>query len=228
MMLTDIYFPELAAKWKKTLYDFAIKTNKTDIDDYVENGKWKTRKGASGLETRNVTIVDTPCNLSDRARNIIIKKNLRPDVIEFFKPFGALEVFSKEDATYITVTEKQITDNSGNIVYEKRKVCDLVVTWGTPVLKILPEKGTDIQHLVTRLKCQLRKYQYCIRCSACDSICPYGAINTLGDARYVIDEGKCIQNTNECSKCIAKFYNGCITCQVLAGKKDSPADNEDE
>ena len=228
MMLTDIYFPELAAKWKKTLYDFAIKTNKTDIDDYVENGKWKTRKGASGLETRNVTIVDTPCNLSDRARNIIIKKNLRPVVIEFFKPFGALEVFSKEDATYITVTEKQITDNSGNIVYEKRKVCDLVVTWGTPVLKILPEKGTDIQHLVTRLKCQLRKYQYCIRCSACDSICPYGAINTLGDARYVIDEGKCIQNTNECSKCIAKFYNGCITCQVLAGKKDSPADNEDE
>ena len=228
MMLTDIYYPDLAAKWKKTLYDFANKTNKTDIDDYVENGKWKTRKGASGLETRNVTIADTPCNLSDRARNIIIKKNLRTDVIEFFKPFGELEIFSKEDATYITVTEKQVQDASGNIVYKKRKVCELVITWGTPVLKILPEKGTDIQHLVTRLKCQLRKYQYCIRCSACDSICPHGAINTLGDARYVIDESKCIQNTNECSRCIAKFYNGCITCQVLAGKKDSPVGNEEE
>lgn len=228
MMLTDIYYPDLAAKWKKTLYDFANKTNKTDIDDYVENGKWKTRKGASGLETRNVTIADTPCNLSDRARNIIIKKNLRTDVIEFFKPFGELEIFSKEDATYITVTEKQVQDASGNIVYKKRKVCELVITWGTPVLKILPEKGTDIQHLVTRLKCQLRKYQYCIRCSACDSICPHGAINTLGDARYVIDESKCIQNTNECSRCIAKFYNGCITCQVLAGKKDFPVGNEEE
>ena len=146
----------------------------------------------------------------------------------FFKPFGELEIFSKEDATYITVTEKQVQDASGNIVYKRRKVCELVITWGTPVLKILPEKGTDIQHLVTRLKCQLRKYQYCIRCSACDSICPHGAINTLGDARYVIDESKCIQNTNECSRCIAKFYNGCITCQVLAGKKDSPVGNEEE
>lgn len=228
MMLTDIYYPELAAKWKKTLYDFATRTNKTDIDDYVENGKWKTRKGASGLETRNVTIADTPCNMSDRARNIIIKKNFKPDVVEFFKPFGTLEIFNKEDATYITITEKEIIDKSGHIIYKKRKVCDLVITWGTPVLKILPEKGTDIQHLVIRLKCQLRKYQYCIRCSACDSICPYGAINTLGNARYVIDESKCIQNANECSRCIAKFYNGCITCQVLAGKKNLLTDTEDE
>lgn len=54
MMLTDIYYPELSNKWKQTLYDFAVKTNKTDIEDYIESGKWKSRKGASGLETRNV------------------------------------------------------------------------------------------------------------------------------------------------------------------------------
>ncbi len=228
MMLTDIYYPQLSNKWKDILYDFANKTNKTDIEDYVENGKWKTRKGASGLETRNVTIADTPCNLSDRARNIVIKKKLRPDVIEFFKPFGELEIFNKEEATYITVTEKEIRDANGEIVHKRRKVCDLVITWGTPVLKVFPEKSTDLQLIISRLKCQLRKYQYCIRCSACDSICPYGAINTLGDSRYTIDENRCKQNTNECSKCIAKFYNGCITCQVLAGKKDIVIDEEEE
>ena len=227
MMLTDIYYPQLSNKWKSVLYDFATKTNKTDIEDYVENGKWKTRKGASGLETRNVTIADTPCNLSDRARNIVIKKKLRPDVIEFFKPFGELEIFNKEEATYITVTEREIRNSKGEIVYKRRKVCDLVITWGTPVLKVLPEKGTDIQLIISRLKCQLRKYQYCIRCSACDSICPYGAINTLGDSRYSVDEKRCKQNMNECSKCIAKFYNGCITCQVLAGKKDIPDEEEE-
>ncbi len=227
MMLNDIYYPQLSSKWKSVIYDFATKTNKTDIEDYVENGKWKTRKGASGLETRNVTIADTPCNLSDRARNIIIKKKLRPDVIEFFKPFGELEVFSKEDATYITITEREIRNTKGDVVYKKRKVCDLVITWGTPVLKVLPEKSTDLQLIISRLKCQLRKYQYCIRCSACDSICPYGAINTLGDSRYSIDEKRCKQNTNECAKCIAKFYNGCITCQVLAGKKDIVEEEEE-
>lgn len=226
-MLTDIYFPELAAKWKGTLFNFAKKTGKEDIEDYVENGRWKTRRGASGLQTRNVTIIDTACNLSDRARNIIIKKKISRDVIEFFKPFGQLNIFDKEDVTYITVTETEVRDGNGNVIFPKRKVCDLVIAWGTSVLKVLPTQSTDILLLVNRLKCQLRKYQYCIRCSACDSVCPYGAINTMSDGRYVIDETRCKQNLSECSKCIAKFYNGCITCQVLAGKKDTVADNID-
>ena len=217
-MLTEIYYPELSQKWKEVLYDFARKTNKSDIVDYVENGKWKTRKGASGLETRNVAIIDTPCNLSDRARNIIIKKRFSKDVMEFFKPFGELSILDKEDATYITVTERDCIDPNGQ-KHERRKVCDLVITWGTTVLKVLPAKGTDIMLLVNRLKCQLRKYQYCIRCSACDSLCPQGAISTIGNQRYQIDASKCMSNLNGCSRCIAKFYNGCITCQVLAGKK---------
>ena len=227
MMLTEIYFPHLSSKWNTMLYDFAVKTGKDDIEDYIDNGRWKTRKGASGLQTRNVTISDTACNLSDRARNIIIKKKINRDVIEFFKPFGQLEIFDKADATYITVTEKEIISSSGDVIHPRRKVCDLVITWGTPVLKVLPTKGTDVQLIVNRLKCQLRKYQYCIRCSACDSICPHGAISTIGAGRYTIDESKCKQNLAECSRCIAKFYNGCITCQVLAGKKDAPIDNQD-
>lgn len=223
-MLTDIYYPELSSKWRQTLYDFAVKTNKTDIDDYIESGKWKSRKGASGLEVRNVTIADTPCNLSDRARNIIIKRKLNRDVIEFFKPFGELSIYDNEDATYITITEKDQTDAEG-VHLPRRKVCELVITWGTPVLKVLPSKGTDVQLLVNRLKCQMRKYQYCIRCTACDSVCPYGAISTMGEGRYQVDETRCKQNLSACSKCIAKFYNGCITCQVLAGKKtDLPED----
>lgn len=221
-MLTDIYFPDLASRWRAVLYDFAEKTNKTDIDDYVENGKWKTRKGASGLVARNVAIADTPCNLSDRARNIIIQKKIQRDVLEFIKPFGELSIFDKEDATYITVTERagnMIAEDGKEVSFPRRKVCDLVITWGTPVLKVLPTKSTDIQLLVNRLKCQMRKYQYCIRCSACDSVCPNDAINTFGNVRYAVDEAKCPQNMNLCSRCIAKFYNGCITCQVLADKK---------
>lgn len=225
-MLTDIYYPELAQKWKAVLYDFAAKTGKTDVEDYVENGKWKTRKGASGLETRNVAIADTPCNLSDKARNIIIKKKIDRDVLEFLKPFGELTVFDKEDATYITITEREFVDSEG-IHHSRRKVCDVVITWGTNVLKVLPAKGTDVQLIVNRLKCQMRKYQYCIRCSACDSVCPYGAITTIGNSRYAVDEQRCHQNMAACSKCIAKFYNGCITCQVLAGKKRDGAALDD-
>ena len=222
-MLTEIYFPVLSEKWRNVLYDFAKKTNKTDIEDYVENGKWKTRKGASGLVPRNVAIADTPCNLSDRARNIIIQKKINRDIVEFIKPFGELSFLDKEDSTYITITEKAgiKVDNDEPVELRRRKVCDIVVTWGTPVLKVLPAEDTDNLLLVNRLKCQMRKYQFCIRCSACDSICPNDAINTFGNQRYVIDAHKCPQNMNICSRCIAKFYNGCITCQVLSEMKTS-------
>jgi len=211
-MLTDIYFPSLAVKWKDLLYAFAKDTGKTDIEDYVENGKWKTRKGASGLPTRNVSIVDTPCNLSDRARNIIIKRKVAPDIIEFLKPFGVLDVFDKEDATYITIEEK----DSGK---PGKKIGEVIITYGTTLIKVLPASGVDPLLLVNRIKCQMRKYQFCIRCTACDSICPYSAIDTMRSGRYSVDESLCEQNLGVCSKCIAKFYNGCITCQVLAGKK---------
>lgn len=208
MMLTEIYHPEDMQRWKDMVYNFARETGKTDIDDYYEEGRWRTRRGASGLQVKNVSIVDTSCNLSDRARNIIIEKKLNKDIIEFFKPLGDLEMVEKADATYISVFD---VDKSG--VY--RKCFELIVSFGTNVVKVLPEERIDITNLVNRIKCQLRKYQFCIRCSACDSVCPYGAIDTIHGG-YHIDEDLCMH----CKKCVAKFYNGCIICDKVAGKKE--------
>ena len=189
------------------IYDFAKKTGKDDPDDYYYGGRWKTRRGASGLAVRNVTIMDTECNLSDRARNIIVEKKLTKDVIELLKPLGDLKITEKKDATYIRVFDN---DKTG----EYRKVCELIIVYGTTVIKVLPEDRVDITNLVNRIKCQMRKYQFCIKCSACDSTCPYGAIDTI-HGKYSIDETKC----QHCKHCIAKFYNGCIMCDVLAAKK---------
>ena len=207
MMLTDIYHPEDMEKWREMVYDFAHKTGKTDPDDYYEKGRWKARRGASGLKVRNVTISDTPCNLSDRARNIIIEKKIQPEVIELFKPLGDLKITEKKDATYIEVYD---SDKSG----EYRKVCELIVYFGTTIIKVLPEDRIDVTTLIKRIKCQMRKYQFCINCSACDSTCPFGAIDTI-HGRYTIDSERC----QHCKHCIAKFYNGCIMCDVLASKK---------
>lgn len=80
--------------------------------------------------------------------------------------------------------------------------------------KVLPEERIDATNLVNRIKCQMRKYQFCIRCSACDSTCPHGAIDTI-HGQYTIDENKC----QHCKHCIAKFYNGCIMCDVLSSRK---------
>ena len=116
------------------VYEFAEKTGKTDPDDYYEEGRWRTRRGASGLKVRNITIADTACNLSDRARNIIVEKRLQKDVIELFKPLGDLKVIEKSDATYIHVFD---TDKSG----EYRKICELIIVYGTTVIKVLRKRG---------------------------------------------------------------------------------------
>lgn len=207
MMLTEIYHPEKMEKWKNMIYNFAVKTNKVDPDDYYEQGRWRTRRGASGLKAKNISIADTECNLSDKARNIIIEKPLTKDVIEFFKPLGDLKINEKDDATYISVYDKDKSE-------KYRKCFELIFKYGTTVIKVLPEERFDIANLVNRIKCQMRKYQFCIRCSACDSTCPHGAIDTL-HGKYTIDETKC----QHCKHCIAKFYNGCIMCDVLSTKK---------
>lgn len=209
MMLTEIYHPDDMQRWKDMVLDFARKAGKPDPEDYYEDGKWKVRRGASGLEVKNVTIVDTPCNLSDKARNIIIDKKINKNVIELLKPLGDLKIVEKKDATYISVYD---TDKSG----EYRKCYELIIVFETNVLKVIPEERIDVTNLVNRIKCQLRKYQFCIRCSACDSVCPHGAIDTI-HGNYHVDETKCVH----CKKCIAKFYNGCIICDKVAGKKES-------
>lgn len=207
MMLTEIYHPGHMKRWKDMVYDFAYKTGKEDPDDYYEEGRWRTRRGASGLKVKNVTLQDTPCNLSDRARNIITNKKINKDFLELLKPLGDLKVVEKKDNTYISVYD---TDKSG--VY--RKCFELQIKYGTNIIKVLPEERIDATNLVNRIKCQVRKYQFCIRCSACDSVCKHGAIDTI-HGKYAIDTSKCIH----CKDCIAHFYNGCITCDVLSSKK---------
>lgn len=118
-----------------------------------------------------------------------------------------MKIVEKKDATYIQIFDN---DKSG----EYRKICELIITYGTTVIKVLPEERIDVTNLVNRIKCQMRKYQFCIRCSACDSACPHGAIDTI-HGKYTIDENKC----QHCKHCIAKFYNGCIMCDVLSSKK---------
>lgn len=201
-LLTAIYYPELYDKWQSVLYDFAKKTNKTDIVDYIENDKWKARKGASGLKSRNVDIIDTDCTLDANIRNIIFEKPLNMKFVELIKPFGNIKVQKK-------------LDNISLDVYENNKnLFTLLFKKDSKIMKVIINKDVDKTLLMNRLKCQIRKYQFCIHCSACDATCEQLAISTL-HGEYKVDENKC----NHCKKCIGKFYNGCLTTQVLAGKK---------
>lgn len=208
-LLTAIYYPELHAKWQRVLFDFAKKTNKADVDDYIHNNKWKARRGASGLENRNVNILNSECFLHKNTSNFILDKPIKTDFIELLKPFGKLKILNIGDNYTIEAIDGD------------KKSFKINFKIGSKILKVGAYDGYDKVLLNLRLKCQIRKYQFCIHCSACDALCPEMAISTL-NGKYVIDEEKC----ENCKTCISKFYNGCLTTEVLSAKKTGGAKSE--
>ena len=75
------------------------------------------------------------------------------------------------------------------------------------------------------IKNQITKFQTCIGCMACESVCKYNAINIRhlekqnGDKfsiSYKIDENKCVG----CLECVKHFSGGCFMKKVLRTKQD--------
>ena len=70
-----------------------------------------------------------------------------------------------------------------------------------------------------KIKCQLTKYQMCMGCLACESVCKHDAIKITqlpdGTLSYQINDSKCIR----CSECVGHFVGGCYMRKVLATKR---------
>lgn len=76
----------------------------------------------------------------------------------------------------------------------------------------------------TLIKDQITKFQTCIGCSACQSVCRFDALKVLNLEKgrvstetisYTIDEKKCVG----CLECVKHFENGCYMRKVLRTKK---------
>lgn len=84
----------------------------------------------------------------------------------------------------------------------------------------LPLAGAKtIKDAERKIKCQLTKFQMCLNCSACMSVCRFGAIKIKFEddiLTYKIDENKCVH----CHECINHFISGCYLRKVLATKNE--------
>ena len=70
-----------------------------------------------------------------------------------------------------------------------------------------------------KVQCQLTKYQMCLGCKACESVCKYDAISVkddgTGNVIYSIDDKKC----KRCTECVGHFNAGCYMRKVLGIKR---------
>ena len=218
--LSSIYMPEEYAKWKDLLYPFAMKVGKEDWKEYVDDGKWKARQGGNGLEySKNAIVSFKPCVLEDNAYNFDLSRPISKDLYTLFKPFGILnyEIGNKR-LNEVYVLDRQdgnpLLKLSGRIGSTTLKV--------TVLKKNAQFKNTKINEQL--INSQITKYQTCIACGYCQSVCRFNALKVINlqkgnvsnsSINYSINEDACVG----CLECVKHFDGGCYMKKVLRVKK---------
>lgn len=219
--LSSIYMNSEFNVFKDSLYSFAKKVGKEDWKDYVDDGKWKARQGGNGLDySKNAIVTFKPCTYDESSTNYSLSKEISSDLYVLFKPLGILnfDIGNKRlNEVYVLsrITNEPIIKLTGRIGSTELKVTFLGVS----------RPFNSQKEISDCVRNQITKFQTCIGCSYCQSVCKYNALkvnNKLkGDVsnttiEYTIDEKKCVG----CLECVKHFDGGCYMKKVLRTKKE--------
>lgn len=221
--LSEVYMPEQAERWTNLLVNFAKNIGKPDPEVYVAEGGWKARQGGNGVEYSKKTFVEfKPCANENDSFNYELSRPVSEELYEFFKPFGWIN----KDMGNARLGQVYIVDRLDNPILRlqgKIGSKELKVT----VLKIPFGKARSIRDAKQKVDAQITKYQMCLGCLACESVCKHDAILvkkpahenelTLGkiDNTYKIIDEKC----KRCGECVSHFDGGCYMRKVLITKR---------
>ncbi len=213
--LSKVHMYEQYVHWHDLLVNFATTIGKPDPEEYVNAGGWKARQGGNGLAAAQTSIVSfEPCATDENAFNYELQKPITDEFYELFKPFGYLnkELGNKR------LGEVYVLNKAGKVVLvlQGRK--------GGTKLKVII-KDIHIAGAKTlavaegKIQCQLTKYQMCLGCKACESVCKHDAISVkddgAGNISYTINDDKC----KRCTECVGHFNAGCYMRKVLGIKR---------
>lgn len=209
--LSKLYMPQQYKKWHQFLLDFATKLGKPDPETYVEEGKWKARQGGEGIEYAQTSVLAfEPCALQENTINFELQKPINEMLYELFKPFGHINYTLGNKR----LGEVYIVGPDGNLHLK------LQGKLGSSTLKvsILNKNAghcTSIKAVEDKIKCQITKYQMCMGCLGCESVCRFGAISIVTDhaglVSYKVSDDKCTR----CGSCINHYDGGCYIRKVL-------------
>lgn len=213
--LTKVHMHDQYMHWHDLLVEFAKQIGKIDPEEYVNDGGWKARQGGNGLAAAQTSVVSfEPCATDENAFNYDLQRPITEEFYELFKPFG-----------YIN---KELGNRRLGEVYVMNKAGKVILILqgriGSTRLKITIKdihiaKARTMSVAEGKIQCQLTKYQMCLGCKACESVCKYDAINVRDDGKgnisYFIDNDKC----RRCTECVGHFNAGCYMRKVLCIKR---------
>ncbi len=214
--LSKVHMHDQYLHWHQMLVDFATRIGKPDPETYVEEGGWKARQGGNGLAAAQKSIVSfEPCATDENAFNYDLQRPISDELYELFKPFGYInkELGNKRlgEVYVINKAGKVVLLIQGRIGSNRLKV----------IIKNVHLAGAkNLQTAEGKIQCQLTKYQMCLGCKACESVCKHDAISVkddgVGGIKYTIDDDKCVR----CAECVGHFTAGCYMRKVLGIKRN--------
>ena len=202
--MNKIYEAERFEKWQSILVDFATKIGKPDPEIYASEGWWKARQGGNGLNVENTKISSEVCTTQHNAYKYKLKRPITEELYELFKPFGVIDKESGRKAINEVIVRKKNSLEPILSIQGILKDTDLKIV----ILDDYKQKITK-----QRVECQITKYQLCMGCLACESVCKFDAIK-IKNGKYIINEEKCVS----CKECITHFNGGCYVRKVLYTK----------
>lgn len=213
--LAKVHMNDQYTHWHELLVDFAKKIGKPDPEEYVDEGGWKARQGGNGLAAAQTSVVSfEPCATDENSFNYELQKPITEELYELFKPFG----YINKELGNKRLGEVYVINNAGKVVLI------LQGRIGSNKLKVTIKdfhiaKAKTLSVAERKIQCQLTKYQMCLSCKACESVCKYDAISVKDDGSgkitYTIDDKKC----KRCTECVGHFNAGCYMRKVLCIKR---------
>ena len=187
---------------------------KPDPEEYVDQGGWKARQGGNGLEISRRMLLDfTPCAVQEDTLNFDLVRPITEELYELFRPFGVLDMeMGNQNLGEVFVLDQ-----------ERRPIMKLQGRIGERELRVsvlhIPFAGCrNFREAELKIRCQLSKYQICLGCTACLSVCRTDAITLRKDpggyTSYRIDDKKCTR----CGRCINHYDGGCYMRDVIRVK----------
>lgn len=213
--LAKVHMYDQYVHWHDLLLNFAKQIGKPDPEEYINEGGWKARQGGNGLAAAQTSIVSfEPCATDINAFNYDLQRPITEELYELFKPFGYInrELGNKR------LGEVYVMNKAGKVILV------LQGRVGSTKLKVIIKdihiaKAKTLLAAEGKIQCQLTKYQMCLGCKACESVCKYNAINVRDDGTgkitYSIDNDKC----KRCTECVGHFDAGCYMRKVLCIKR---------
>lgn len=211
--LTKLWHPNEHQKWRNFLIDFSTRIGKPDPEVYVDDGKWKARQGGNGLDSSTTKVNSKTCMTEDNALQYTMTRPLDAGFYEMFKPFGKLDFSMGKKSlseVYVLGRDNQVLLKIAGSIGDKSVRISILGDFNKNFNSKILNRG--IAGYINR---QICKYQACINCMACNSVCPTSAIEVT-PCSYIINEKKC----SHCLKCVMHFDKGCLVASALATRKD--------